>query len=138
MRRQFLDIEQHQAMRGEGALDGRAEREIGEMFVINLIELILLDGLQQMRKLGSQYAASLRSCCVAPMKSFKSGTWASTLFATIRSAASPLGRAASYAPRPAEELTTVGTPRSIALCDVSRRLRTPSGECRAATKYCKR
>ena len=55
---QFFNVEDRQTVLGEDP-NGRREREIGEMFVINLVELIPLNRFHQVRKLDRDNAVWL-------------------------------------------------------------------------------
>ena len=56
MHRQFLHVENHEAVPGENRVYGR-EGEIREVFVIDGIELIVRDQLHEMRELDRDHAA---------------------------------------------------------------------------------
>ena len=56
---ELFDIEERQAMRGEDLLHG-AEGEIGEMLVVNRIELVFRHQAQQMRELQGDHAVGLQ------------------------------------------------------------------------------
>ena len=55
VRRQFLDVEQSQTVRREDFL-GCQERKIGEMLVIDRVELVLFHQAHQVRKFHRDHA----------------------------------------------------------------------------------
>ena len=68
VRRQLLDVEEPQPVRREDALD-REEREVGEVLVVDRVELVLLHQPQQVRELHRDRRRSGRAASSCPRRS---------------------------------------------------------------------
>ena len=86
MGRELLDVEEREAVVREDGRHGE-EREVREVLVVDRVELVVLHQLQQVRELHRDDAVGReqRSPCRAT-KSLRSGTCASTLLPSSRSA----------------------------------------------------
>ena len=109
---QLVDVEDPQAVGGEDPL-GRHQREVGEVLVIDGVELVLFDELLQVGELDGDDALGPSRVVMPATKLFRSGTWARTLLPMIRSAMvpSPASFDASSAPK---NSVSVGMPLSTA------------------------
>ena len=88
MRGQLLDIEEHKTMGGKNLLD-RRERQIGKVFVVDGIELVLLHKTDQMWNSIVTTPPGFSRSPIPATKSLISGTCAKTLFPKSRSTLLP-------------------------------------------------
>ena len=99
---ELVDVEELKAM-GIEHLARSQQREIGEVLVVDRVELVALDEAQQVGNLDRRHPWGASTSAIPPTKSLRSGTWAMTLLAASRSAARP-SAASRSSQIPSEEL----------------------------------